>query len=238
MKILYKWLFATLISGCIGCSSPVRLGDKTPNIVFILADDLGWADLPVYGNEFNEAPNITKLAEEGMKFDNAYAACPVCSPTRASILTGKYPATVGVTDWIDWTGRVHPARGKLIDVPYVDHLPLGEIALLRGDPETAETRLELANRTNPQAVGGYFLRGYVAWKRGDDDRARKLLGSAREALGPEWTPEGMTSEGDVRSSMHVDETPLSRYWESWNGEADPATAFAELDRELRRRSEP
>ena len=50
-------------------------------------------------------------------------------PTQASILTGKYPATVGVTDWIDWTGRVHPTRGRLVDVPYVDHLPLEEIAL-------------------------------------------------------------------------------------------------------------
>jgi len=113
-------------------------------------------------------------------------------------------------------------------------LALGEIALMLGDPETAEARLELANRTNPQAVGGYFLRGYVAWKEGDDGRARELLGRAREALGPEWTPEGMTSEGDVRSAMHVDATPLSRFWEGWDGETEPEAAFAELDLELRR----
>jgi len=116
-------------------------------------------------------------------------------------------------------------------------LALGEIALMAGDPDTAQDRLELANRTNPQAVGGYFLRGYVAWKRGDDARARELLGLAREALGPEWTPEGMTSEGDVRSAMHVDETPLSRFWDGWDGEVEPAAAFAELDRDLRRRSD-
>jgi len=100
-----------------------------PNIIFILIDDLGWRDLTCYGSEFYETPNLDRLAAEGMIFSDAYAACPVCSPTRASILTGKYPATVGVTDWIDWGKRTHPARGKLIDVPYIDHLPLDETSL-------------------------------------------------------------------------------------------------------------
>jgi uncharacterized sulfatase len=67
-----------------------------PNIVVILADDLGWADLPVYGNRFNEAPNLTRLAEEGMRFTDAYAAGPVCSPTRASLMSGQYPARVAI----------------------------------------------------------------------------------------------------------------------------------------------
>jgi len=100
-----------------------------PNIIFILIDDLGWRDLTCYGSEFYETPNLDRLAAEGMTFSDAYAACPVCSPTRASILTGKYPATVGVTDWIDWGKQTHPARGKLIDVPYIDHLPLDETSL-------------------------------------------------------------------------------------------------------------
>jgi arylsulfatase A-like enzyme len=100
-----------------------------PNFVFILVDDLGWRDLGCYGSEFYETPNLDRLAEEGTSFTDAYAACPVCSPTRASILTGKYPATVGVTDWIDWGGWVHPARGRLIDAPYIDHLPLEEKSL-------------------------------------------------------------------------------------------------------------
>ena len=71
-----------------------------PNIVFILADDMGWADLPAYGNRFNEAPNLDRLAYEGMRFTNAYAAAPVCSPTRASVMSGQYPARVGVIDFI------------------------------------------------------------------------------------------------------------------------------------------
>jgi arylsulfatase A-like enzyme len=102
-----------------------------PNIIFILVDDLGWRDLACYGSEFYETPNLDRLAAEGLIFSDAYAACPVCSPTRASILTGKYPASVGVTDWIDWGFGIHPARGKLVDAPYIDHLPLGETSLAR-----------------------------------------------------------------------------------------------------------
>src|SRR5690554_5897001 len=75
-------------------------GSKRPNVIFILADDLGWADLPVYGNQFNEAPNIDKLAEDGIRFTNAYAASPVSSPTRASIMSGQYPARLGINDFI------------------------------------------------------------------------------------------------------------------------------------------
>ncbi len=95
-----------------------------PNILFILIDDMGWKDLSCYGSKFYETPNIDKLAKNGMIFTDAYAACPVCSPTRASILTGKYPATIGVTDWIG----AH-TKGKLIDAPYIDHLPLSEYSL-------------------------------------------------------------------------------------------------------------
>ena len=100
-----------------------------PNIILILVDDLGWRDLSCYGSNFYETPNLDRLAAAGMTFSDSYAACPVCSPTRASLLTGKYPATVGVTDWIDWSKGTHPAKGKLVDVPYIDHLPLEETSL-------------------------------------------------------------------------------------------------------------
>lgn len=97
---------------------------KQPNILFILLDDMGWKDLSCYGSTFYETPNIDRLAREGLMFDHAYAACPVCSPTRASIMSGKYPARVGVTDFL-----VSNARGKLIDAPYTHHLPLEETSL-------------------------------------------------------------------------------------------------------------
>ncbi len=82
---------------------------------------MGWKDLSCCGSEFYETPNLDKLAEDGVRFTNAYASCPVCSPTRASILTGKYPARLGLTNYIG--GKT---KGKLIDAPYIDHLPLEE----------------------------------------------------------------------------------------------------------------
>ncbi|HEX6199042.1 MAG TPA: FG-GAP-like repeat-containing protein, partial [Thermoanaerobaculia bacterium] len=113
-------------------------------------------------------------------------------------------------------------------------LVLGEVALLQGDAATAERRLEWACATNPKAVGGFFLRGYVAWKEGDEGAARALLHQAREALGPEWKPQGMVSEGDTTKTMHEDATPLASFWRSWDGQPDPATAYAALDAHLRR----
>ncbi len=102
-----------------------------PNVILILADDLGWTDLSCYGTSFYETPSLDRLAAEGMRFTDAYAACPVCSPTRASIITGRYPARIGITDWIDWGGEIHPARGVLIDVPYLKNLPRTETTLAR-----------------------------------------------------------------------------------------------------------
>ena len=100
-----------------------------PNFVFILLDDLGWRDLGCYGSSYYETPHLDRLAAEGMRFTDAYASCPVCSPTRASILSGRYPARIGVTNYIDWGGRGHPSRGRLVDAPYTDHLPLEEFTL-------------------------------------------------------------------------------------------------------------
>ena len=101
-------------------------GDK-PNIVFILADDLGWSDVNCYGHRFHETPNIDRLAAGGMRFTDAYAACPVCSPTRASIMTGKYPATLGLTDWIP--GLRNGTRYKLLMPDFLKRLPLEEITI-------------------------------------------------------------------------------------------------------------
>jgi uncharacterized sulfatase len=113
---------------CIGCSSSSRSHGE-PNIVFILADDLGWADLPVYGNLFNEAPNLEELAGKGMTFTQAYAACPVCSPTRASIQTGQYPARTGIIDFIPGLWRpyeiVTAAQNRTQYLPLAYHT-LGE----------------------------------------------------------------------------------------------------------------
>ena len=84
----------------VGPVGAVRAADERPNVVLILVDDMGWMDLSCQGSTFYETPNIDRLAKQGMRFTNAYAACAVCSPTRAAVMTGRYPARVGVTDWI------------------------------------------------------------------------------------------------------------------------------------------
>jgi len=81
-------------------SQAANATNKKPNFVFILVDDLGWIDTSCYGSKFYETPNIDRLAAGGMRFTDAYAACAVCSPTRAAVMTGRYPARLGVTDWI------------------------------------------------------------------------------------------------------------------------------------------
>jgi hypothetical protein len=106
--------------------------EHRPNTLFILIDDLGCRDLGCFGSTFYETPHLDRLMGQGMRFDRAYASCPVCSPTRASIMSGKYPARVGVTQWIG--GH---AEGKLKDVPYLHYLPLEEKSVasaLREDP--------------------------------------------------------------------------------------------------------
>lgn len=75
-------------------------GQTQPNVVLILVDDLGWMDLSCQGSDYYRTPNIDRLAKDGMRFTDAYAACAVCSPTRAAVMTGRWPARVGVTDWI------------------------------------------------------------------------------------------------------------------------------------------
>jgi len=74
--------------------------DRKPNIVFVLADDLGWAELGCYGNRFHETPNLDRMARDGMRFTQAYAAAPVCSPYRAALLTGLHPARLGILDYL------------------------------------------------------------------------------------------------------------------------------------------
>lgn len=74
--------------------------ERRPNVILINVDDLGWTDLACCGSKYYETPNIDRLAAQGMRFTDAYAACAVCSPTRAAILTGRYPARIGITDWM------------------------------------------------------------------------------------------------------------------------------------------
>lgn len=103
-------------------SAPAQQPDR-PNVVLILVDDLGWTDFACYGSDLHETPNIDRLAHDGVKFTQAYSSCTVCSPTRASLLTGKYPARLHVTDWIP--GQM-PANPKMLVPDWTKYLPLAE----------------------------------------------------------------------------------------------------------------
>ena len=113
---------ALAVPGLNSAVRAARSGQRKirPNLVFFLIDDLGWKDLGCYGSRFYETPNIDRLAAEGMRFTDAYAACPVCSPTRASIMTGKYPARLGITQWIG---------GPQKPTAYREYLPLEEMTI-------------------------------------------------------------------------------------------------------------
>ena len=123
-------LVILLLPLLVSCADSEPSADPKPSFIFILVDDMGWSDAVCYGSSFYETPNIDRLAASGIRFTDAYAACPVCSPTRASIMTGKYPARLDITDWIP--GR--QARGakpdeKMLSQRFRQELPLGEITI-------------------------------------------------------------------------------------------------------------
>lgn len=121
---MHKFLTTLLLAAGITASSAAQ----KPNIILLLADDLGWSALGCYGNTLHETPNLDRLARQGMRFTDAYSACTVCSPTRASLMTGKYPARLHLTDFIagqnrpfeklsipDWTKHLHPQETTIAE---------------------------------------------------------------------------------------------------------------------------
>ncbi len=118
-------------------------------MVLIVIDDLGWADLGCYGSRFYRTPNLDRLAAQGMRFTHAYAACPVCSPTRAALMTGRYPARLHITDWIPGLD-VTPQR-RLARPDFRQELPLEEVTI-------AEVLRE----------GGYTTASIGKWHLGGD----------------------------------------------------------------------
>ncbi len=121
-----------------------------PNIVLIFADDLGTTPVGAYGNAYYQTPNLDRLAREGLRFTDAYAACPVCSPTRGALMTGKYPARTHITDFI--AGAEYPFA-RLKQPPWQKFLPLSETTIAE----------ELAARGYTTALFGkwHLARGYT-----------------------------------------------------------------------------
>ncbi len=120
LSLLGALLWLALAPAVPGAEDPAsRPPAARPNVLLILADDLGWADLGCYGHPFFETPNLDRLAAEGVRFTSGYAASCVCSPTRSSIMTGKYPARNDLTIWLGGSGGA----------PAVDHLSLDEVTV-------------------------------------------------------------------------------------------------------------
>ncbi|MCC6228188.1 MAG: sulfatase [Phycisphaerales bacterium] len=115
-------ILALVLLALPGCASP----PAKPNILILLVDDLGWRDLGPYAQDLAETPNIDAFARQSVRFTAAYSAGPVCSPTRASIITGKYPARVNINDWIPGTDFPH---ARTLPPPDLDQLPLEHVTL-------------------------------------------------------------------------------------------------------------
>ena len=141
------------------------LAPKKLNVVFFLVDDLGWADVGYQGSTFYETPNLDSFAKKGTRFLQAYAACHVCSPTRASLLTGQYPARLGLTDWLP--GRKNFSFQKLKNAETVQHLPYNI-------------------QTLPQVLkqSGYATAIFGKWHLGEDSASTKRQGF--DVHIPEW----------------------------------------------------
>ena len=139
-----------------GSGSGVRI--DAPNFIVFLADDLGWTDLGCYGSDFYRTPNIDRLAADGVRFTHGYAACTVCSPTRAALMTGLYPGRTRVTDWIpghrrdgaplrppDWTMRLEHR-----------HTTLAEALAAEGYRTAHVGKWHLMPRLDPASMADYF----------------------------------------------------------------------------------
>jgi arylsulfatase A-like enzyme len=132
MKINFKSAFKFGVIAVTPLAALTHCGrSEKPNVIFILLDDYGYTDAGCYGSKFYETPNVDRLASESVRFTNAYAACPVSSPTRAAIMTGRYPVNTGITEWIP--GRQASDSGapydKLIPLPFKLNLDLEEVTI-------------------------------------------------------------------------------------------------------------
>jgi arylsulfatase A-like enzyme len=123
MSVKKSFVFIFVLGAIFACA-PKK---QPPNFVFVLVDDLGWADVKCnYSETFYDTPNVDKLAESGVRFTQAYSANPVCSPTRAAIMTGKHPNRVNITDWIPGND---PKNRPLLGPQDANELALEEITL-------------------------------------------------------------------------------------------------------------
>ncbi len=125
MMLRLAMLLAALLLAPSAAWGAAEAPKARPNIIVILSDDLGWADLSCYGSTFHESPHLDKLAAQGMRFTQAYSSSPYCSPSRSAIMTGRYPARLKLTDYIPGNGK----SGKFLPAEMKMELPLEEVTI-------------------------------------------------------------------------------------------------------------
>lgn len=166
-SIMLKYIFFSLagfITTVTGYPQQTHKDPEKPNIILLLVDDLGWNDVGFMGSKYYHTPNLDKLSAQSMVFTNAYAACAVCSPTRASILTGRYPARIGITDWIRARFQVDAPELKAPE-PYQENI--GRLLKTPSNPFW----MELSEVTIAEVLkkAGYFTCHIGKWHLGPDD---------------------------------------------------------------------
>lgn len=172
---------------------------KPLNFVFVLMDDMGWRDLGCYGSGSFQSPNIDRLAREGMRFTNGYAACPVCSPTRASIMTGRYPARTGVTNFLP--GKHQVPYSKLIAPVSRQQLELNEVTIA----EMLKTKGYRSAAIGKWHMGG---EGFSPRDQGFDVAfAGSQAGAPKSFFFPQWgnNPPITAKPGDYLTDVLTDE---------------------------------
>jgi arylsulfatase A len=185
MNSPFRLLLPCLLLGLAG-AAPARAAEKT-NIVVILMDDLGGRDLGCYGSTYYRTPHLDRLAAGGLKFTDAYAACPVCSPTRAALMTGKYPARLNLTDWLP--GRPDRPDQKLLRPVINQHLPLEEVTLAK----VLQSAGYATGHIGKWHLGG---KGFEPERRGFDfNIAGDEAGSPRSYFAPYKNKEGRFMPG-------------------------------------------
>lgn len=214
-------LFAMFVAACSagwgfpGASCAVGLSAERPNVVFILADDLGWSDVSSYGQTLWETTHIDRLARQGMRFTDAYAAGPVCSPTRASILTGKYPHRLHMSGILKQNAGPYKVPNNAQVLP-----PRGIVKLADREITLAEAFKEAGYRT--ALVGKWHVGGDEATARqqGFDDLCRfssdnRIVGDRRLETGRKAEEAGQWMEANHEEpfflyfSTHAVHTPIA-----------------------------
>ena len=200
-------MLAAMSCGALQAAA-LRNAPKRPNFIFVLLDDMGWRDLGCFGSTFYQTPCIDRLAAEGMRFTNAYAAAPLCSPTRASIMTGKYPARLGMTHIIQFRPN---RKEKWLQPETARELPVSEVtiadALRRAGYATASIGKWHLGYENASAetqgfevnIGGSQIAEppdffYPAWKGKPAEPGRPYRGVPIEGRPGEYLTDRLTDE--------------------------------------------